>query len=235
MFERQALRQNWHGIYFFAFAHVPEMVHFGERILKVRPVALCPAYFPASNLRVLGTRPQNTTRERLATERTDIIIGQRFFAPAQEKSRSIFVNDRHSSLVKKLYQAVKLPREIRTSVTREKFASYPLPADRSAIETRYFAKSGIMHAYVEPSLISSDSELSTHLVNTHAESTFIFVKAYDPRAPETAEWLERHGYEFSGILPYIHDRESLLFSHSKTESAFRAEDAESLLLTGVNT
>lgn len=236
LLEKQCLRQQWHGIYFFSFAHTPEMVAFGERTLRVRRTALCPAYFPSSNLknqgaRKSGSRSPAASRTHQATERTDIIIGQRFFAPEQEKMHSIFVNEQHHDLVSKLYHSIGLPRDIKTSASREKLSSYPLPADRSAIETRYFSQSGIMHAYVEPSLLTSDSELATHFQRPHSISTFVFVKAYDPRALETAQWLENHGYEFSGILPHIHDRESLLFSHTTSESSFRAEDAETLLLS----
>lgn len=229
MFEKQACRQQWQGIYYFAIAHAPEMVQFGERVLKVKSIAFCPAYFPA--LGVAQSRANNS----LLSERADIIVGQRFFTPEHEKQRSIYVGKDHVDLVSKLYRAINLPRDIKTAANRDKLSSYPLPADRSAIETRFYAKSGILHAYIEPSLLTSESELAKDFLRPHSDSTFIFVKAYDPRALEVAEWLEANEYEFSGILPFVHDRESLLFSHTNSESIFRAEDTESLLLSGFST
>lgn len=223
VFEQQAKKQQWHGIYYFAFADVPEMVRFGEQILRVKSVAVCPAYFPAW---------KSSPRDKNSRVRSDIIIGQRFFKPEHEKQRSIYISSEHSELVSRLYEALKLPREIRTSVRKEKLASYPLPADRTAIETRYFAKSGIMHVYIEPSLVVSESELAAHFINPHSESTFAFVKGYDPRALEVSSWLESHGFEFSGVLPFIHDRESLLFSHTSAENSVSQIDAETVLLAG---
>ncbi len=226
VFEQQARKQNWHGVYYFAFADVPEMVRFGEQILRVKSVAVCPAYFPAW---------KSAARGRNSRVRTDIIIGQRFFNPDREKQRSIYISDEHSELVTRLYSALKLPREIRTAVRKDKLATYPLPADRTAIETRYFAKSGIMHAYVEPSLVVNESELASHFTSPHSESTFAFVKAYDPRALEVAAWFEGNGFEFSGVLPFIHDRESLLFSHTSAENSASQIDAETVLMAGFST
>jgi hypothetical protein len=223
IFQTTAKRQAWQGIYFFALSHAPEMIRFAEVILGAKPIAICPAYFPPINIGGSSSK---------SSERANIIISQKIFNPESDKQRSIYVTKEHADLTRKLYHGLRLPRDIRSEAKKDKLASYPLPADRVAIESRYFAHSGIMHAYIEPSLLVNDSELSATLLSPHAESTFVFVKAYDPRALEVSKWLEASGYDFSGVLPFIHDRESLLFSKTSSESILELFDAESVLLSG---
>ena len=232
--EKLAQLQQWRGFYFSALTHIPELVPYGENILKATPVALCPGYFAPTVTNKKGTNKKGTqARDESAKDlSTDILISQRLFNPASHKAQSIYISSERSELVGKLYRSLGLTRELRSEVSKEQLRSFPLTADRVGLETRLYPNAGVLHAYIEPSLLRSQQELRPLIDISSRANTFVFVKGYDPRALESEEWLTENGFEFAGVLPFIHDRESLLFTKPREDNSALHLHAESVLMHG---
>jgi hypothetical protein len=228
--EKLAQDQQWRGFYFSALTHIPELIPYGEQILKATPIALCPGYFAPS-----VTAKKNSTNIKLSSTQlsTDILISQRLFNPAAHKTQSIYISTERKELLEKLYQSLGLTREIRSKVSKEQLQSFPLAADRLAIETRLYPNAGVLHAYIEPSLLRSQQELRSLVDASHRANIFVFVKGYDPRALDSEEWLIENGFEFAGVLPFIHNRESLLFTKPRDNHSTHHMHAESVLMNGL--
>jgi hypothetical protein len=227
--EKLAQLQQWRGFYFSALTHIPALIPYGEHILKATPVALCPGYFAPA---ILSKKSNQNKKDATASLSTDILISQRLFNHSSHKAQSVYISSERSELVEKLYRSLGLTRELRSEVSKEQLKSFPLTADRLAIETRLYPNAGVLHAYIEPSLLRSQQEMRSLLDISRRANTFVFVKGCDPRALESEEWLSENGFEFAGVLPFIHDRESLLCTTPRDDNSMKHLHAESVLMHG---
>lgn len=101
-------------------------------------------------------------------------------------------------------------------------------ADARSVVTYTYREVQSQHLFVEPSLLSNwrDLDLDNNFKN------FIFVDARDVKCTEFCDMLESQGYVFSGILPFVFGRTSVVLSpppsNSISQNAFDDERIQEL-------
>lgn len=182
-------RQKFEIIYSFVF----EQNSLAQRLateLGLITSAICPSYVIASD-----------------AERLSISICQKVINPPEKLK--VFTPNAHHEIIKKIYNTIKIDREISSTATISK----KLKSDQhAAIQSRYFQANLVEHIFVRPSLLNKKFDISQPAdQQKQALSRYIFVNAHDPEAINFCEMIEKQNYIFCGVTPQIEGCDSLLF------------------------
>jgi hypothetical protein len=116
-------------------------------------------------------------------------------------SRVIYAPQRHRAMIEKIYANLTLPVEIRDGATT--------PAGKGEIRTSIAHGDGV--ATIEIASIGSETaDLAAQTVNdlrslAHLGALYALVPLEDPAAPQLSDALERLGFIFSGVGPWMID------------------------------
>jgi len=214
--ERQAERQQWKMIYYFVFGNVPDMQLLADSIFRTKEVAICPDYLPASNLRPRGNKNVKGIRRSSNGSRTHVAITQKILSYENGGYKKLFVPEHHRQMIECLYEPMALKRSFdsRADYPREIHA---LPTEARAIDKNYFAKTGVVHSFVHPSLLSGQQDDIEKLSANGNSQVYAFVNMEDPACPSFSLKLEKSGYQFCGILPLLKGRDSLVYYKASSE------------------
>lgn len=210
--ETQRQRQDWRMLYFFVLANLPRFSEFAAGTIKTRVTAICPSYFPA----IRSDYARADQRDR-----TDVIVTKRVFDAVKEDERLCFVPEYHQDICSRLYSALGLSRRFIESSEVEAFspsaplsASATLSSDAPALQTSFFGRTGVCHAFIQPSLIRSVKDALAEIDAALSANKYVFVNTEDRACPAFCDALENHGYRFCGILPLMQGTDNLVYTNS---------------------
>lgn len=196
---KQSARQHWRSMYMKTMADRAMYQQIGLEVFGMSEVAIYPSYYRVCQDGAL--RPQVA------------IIYQRVFdrsALANGGCDTLYVPRKHLELCRHLYERVGLRRSFKAEPRTR--AQYIVPADRRAVERQRLRGAGIAQVFVYPSLLDSFSQVE-HVMSCAADDVppLMIVSTQDPRCPSFCSFLEERGYHFSGVLPLLRNRESIVY------------------------
>lgn len=202
--EDLASRQGWHSLYFFVFCSIPAMERISGDIFGLSSVGFFPAYLP-SDLSPVESDSNNDTA-------CSIMVTARCFPSFQRFSTGIlYVPQQHRRVVQDLYQEIGVQREFREIDVNGQFEEAAIPADCRAIERQFFKRAGVEQLFVHPSLVSTQEFIDNLSMKDGVLSQYIFLDMRDRKCPDMCEDLEKLGFRFGGILPFVKGRESISY------------------------
>lgn len=207
LISRVAVRQNWRMIYCYHYGDVPDVGGFFHGVLRCVDVAICPSYFPESDLRLRGMR---TRRKNDPSGRSNLLITQRVLSDDTD-SIELYVPKQHLEICKYLYAPLTLSR---TFAAKAGSAPSFVSADSAAVESRIFSRIEVAHYFVKPSLFEKGHYALDAFDSPKMKSVFLFVDMRDPQTPVFCERAEEKGYNFCGILPLQRGQESIIYYKS---------------------
>lgn len=214
--EVQADRQQWKALSFPVFPHIEPMMRFAEQVAETLPVAFCTGYFPATKLRMRGTYLSRSERRSSEHSRHDLIIMFKMFGKTAHERRKVFVPAQYEPMVTSLYSSLGLERLLQTRVAPHATSHAALFADRPAIDTHYFSRTQVVHAFLEPALITDLSNIEARYAALATASILSFIPAEDSGALAVIGAHEAMGFEFSGVFPLFRGRDSVLMMRPVT-------------------
>jgi len=200
-----AERQGWQSMYFFIFCSFPTMERLSHDMFGLSATAFFPSYLPPELSPSLSDGINETA--------CSIQVSCHCFSHYRESaSGTIFVPQKHQAMIDSLYKNLGVKKVFGDPGKRSTGISGELlPAEGRAVERHFFRKAGIEQYFLHPSLVSSSDLLSKLEESPSETAQYIFLDMLDSKCPALCEELESEGFLFSGILPFVHGRESIAY------------------------
>lgn len=202
---RLARRQGWRSISGFVYEDVRAMQAIPDAILRSKEVAILPGYLPARPVKARGERLSPRRLEAERGLRRHALMTQRIFSPSAVQPLAIFVPERHREICRILYAPLGLDRAL---VSDPQTPCITPSID--SIERSYHRGLGTHHIFVRPSGVAKHTALEPKGWDG-SKALFVYVDLGDPACPEFCASLEDQGYRFSGIVPLVRGRDSIVF------------------------
>ncbi len=204
--ERQSVKQGWRMMYYHVVTSLPEMKFVANSVLEAKEVAIWPFCLPP-------------TADSGSDTRHHVLVAQKMLpsGATQKKSTSsnnvLFAPEWHLDVCRSIYSSL----EIKKAISAERIQDEPslemaYPADRRAVETRSYRRTGIVLSNIEPSLVSSFKRTVVSLLEQPCPWQFVAVNMRDVKTPAFCQVLEENGFRFCGVLPYHRNRHSIVYA-----------------------
>lgn len=205
LIDRLAQRQQWKLLYGYALGDLCGMNLLTDPTLGLREAAVWPQAIPL-----------NRIEDGL---RADVTFVQRVLQ-VDGPQETLYVPEAHREMTAWLYRSVGLePLFTFSSDTGRSPAQLgremqTVSADRRAVEHRTYRPTAISLSLVEPGLLADPQATIAQLAarSTRFPFQYIGCNMRDPRTVGFAEQLERTGYRFCGVLPFIAGRHNILYA-----------------------
>lgn len=209
--ERQARKQGWRTVSFPIFSDVKELQLLGVELFGMSEAAILPCYYPLTNLRPATVRQYRSAAapgRPLSGLRVPLLLALRTIGAADMQAE-LYAPSVHLEMVRFLYEPFGLQRGFASSSGARSAAG--LSADARAIERYYLHKSGVSHAFVQPSLLSGREIQQLDLRTRGQRTSYVYVSLHDPQCPFTCASLEENGFRFCGVLPAYKGRDNIVY------------------------
>jgi hypothetical protein len=221
LIQRISVRQGWEFVYAYKFLQMPEQAQFADSLVNGFDTALWPSSLPLNPAAdsPCGLGPVTIAGKFLGSESNTY----KFFSPAA-----------HKNICELLYSNLGIRSEFISSANSQ-ISSNSIPADKRAFERRIHQNAAFSISFIEPSLLGSFNTLQQKLArnplaNKEWFADYLAFNLEDSKTPQFAEACEDLGFRFTGVIPFLRNRHSLLYSKTSEQIQNIDNIGESVLI-----
>ena len=224
-----AQRQGWESIYKYISTGDDRIQPILARAFGLADTAIYPGYRSSA---IRSRRHGHPSSESVMVDISPpVVVAQRALSPNSGSETPVYVPEQHLEMVRCLYEPLGLKRTFCAS-SEGVHEAPAIAADAQGVELRSFRHTGLCQLFVQPSLLSSFQRAAVEVDAARFNDCVVFVNLFDSRTPAFCEFLEENGFRFSGIVPLLQGRDSILYSRRRSglidEGSFSTAKAKTL-------